>query len=128
MKKKNGAGKQPMPQEKKGPGRPKVQLDEKLIEELGKIDATVEEVAAICGCHIDTIYARPEYSEALKRGRQNGQASVKRKIFEEAMNGNTSLLIWLSKQPRFGFYEYKPQEQLQAQAPVFNITISEGGA
>ena len=102
-------------------GRPKKMLDEARIIELASIDATVAEIASDLGCNPDTIYAR--YSDTLKKGREKGNISLKRKLFELAMSGNPSLLIWLSKQGRIG-YRDRPIEEDQ-KAPQINVVIHE---
>jgi hypothetical protein len=77
-------------------GRPKAQLDEKLIFDLAKIHCTKEEIASIVGCHKDTLYAR--YSDILQRGYDDGKASLKRLQWKSAEAGNVTMQVWLGKQ------------------------------
>ncbi len=100
-------------------GRPKKMLDEARLMEMAAEDCTVAEIAAEMDCHIDTIYAR--YSDALKKGRDKGNCSLKRKLFELAMSGNVPLLIWLSKQ-RLGYRDRQPDE---AQQTTINVYTNE---
>lgn len=106
---------------KNKPGRPKKKIDERQIFELAKIHCTVEEISAVIGCHKDTIYAR--FSDALQRGHNAGQMSLKRKMHEKALSGNgdTSMLIWLSKQ-RLGYKDKQPEMATEVH---FNVYTNE---
>ena|ERR1700678_1166582 len=101
------------------PGRPLAVVDEKRLEDLAAINCTVEEICAVENVHIDTIYAR--YSEVLKRGRAKGCRSLKSKLFEKAMGGDTSALIWLSKN-QCGYRDKPPEEATMIQ---FNVYVNE---
>lgn len=83
-------------EKKKGAGRPKAQIDEKLLYDLAKIHCTKEEIASIMNCHRDTLYAR--YSDILQRGYDDGKRSLKRLQWQQAEKGNIQMLIWLGKQ------------------------------
>lgn len=78
------------------PGRPKMELDRALIEKLAAIQCSNVEIASILGCHPDTL--RDNYSTELNKGRQHGRMTLRRKQWESAMGGNTTMLIWLGKQ------------------------------
>lgn len=104
---------------KRKSGQPKKTLDEERLIEMASHDATVEEIGAELGCHKDTIYAR--YSDVLKKGRLQGNMSLKQKMFQLAMEGNVGLLVWLSKN-RFG-YRDKPEDE--ATHVTFNVLINE---
>ena len=81
---------------KKKVGRPKKELDTKLIERLSSIFCTNEEIASVVECHADTL--ADNFSEYLKKGRSRGKMSLRRMQFEKAQTGNTTMLIWLGKQ------------------------------
>lgn len=77
--------------------RPRLKIDTELLEKLAQIHCTSEEAAAILNCSKDTLEKR--YSAVLKRGREKGLASLKRRMWDAAVNeGNTTMMIWLSKQ------------------------------
>jgi hypothetical protein len=105
--------------EKKGPGRPKKDLDVDLIKKLASIHCTKEEIASVLGCHRDTLYAR--FSDILQQGDEEGKMSLKRKMHEVAMSGNVQMLIWLSKQ-RLGYKDRQPDEVAQT---TFNVYVNE---
>jgi len=77
------------------PGRPPVVLDEAKIEEIAASGCIVSEMAAYFGCAESTLHDK--YSEAMRKGRLKGNVSLRRKMFEKALAGDTTMLIWLSK-------------------------------
>ena len=80
---------------KKG-GRPKKELDIEIIQKLASIMCTNVEIAQVVGCHPDTL--ADNFSEYLKKGREEGKISLRRLQWTKAQNGNTTMLIWLGKQ------------------------------
>lgn len=77
-------------------GRPKLELDEGLIKSMAEIHCTLEEIASVVGCSVDTLERR--YLDIIKDARNGGRMSLRRKQFEVAMSGNPQMLIWLGKQ------------------------------
>ena len=83
-------------------GRPKIEFNLTQVEALGKIQCTLEEVAAVLGVNTETIERRMKDDEAFgaayKKGRDEGKASLRRKQWELALAGNIVMNIWLGKQ------------------------------
>ena len=83
-------------------GRPRLEFDLRLVEDLGKIQSTQSELAAVLGCHLDTVKDRlrndPEFSAAYEKGLENGKSSLRRIQWKSALGGNTTMQIWLGKQ------------------------------
>ena len=77
-------------------GRPKKEIDEDEVFLLASYGLTRTEIAAIVGCHANTIDIR--FSEILKEGHEHRNGSLRRKQYEVAMHGNVAMLIWLGKQ------------------------------
>ena len=77
-------------------GRPKKELDIEIIQKLASIMCTNVEIAQGVGCHSDTL--ADNFSEYLKKGREEGKISLRRLQWTKAQNGNTTMLIWLGKQ------------------------------
>lgn len=77
-------------------GRPVKNLDEELIFRLSTIHCTMKEIAAILGCSIDTLERR--YLDIIEAGRQMGKMSLRRAMYANALSGNATMQIWLSKQ------------------------------
>jgi hypothetical protein len=84
-------------------GRPEIELDAKQAEAFGACRATQETMAAIYGCHVDTIKRRmqdedSEFCRAYKRGFSRTKMRISEAQINYALMGNASLLIWLGKQ------------------------------
>lgn len=76
--------------------RPKLVIDPQLVHDLAAINCTMEEIAAITKCSVDTLERR--FADIIKDGRDIGRSSVRRKQYEVATAGNVTMLIWLGKQ------------------------------
>ena len=67
-------------QEQHPTGRPRLTFDLRLVEDLGKIQSTHSELAAVLGCHLETVRDRlhndPEFSAAYEKGLENGDVCV----------------------------------------------------
>jgi hypothetical protein len=79
-------------------GRPKVAIDLKLAEELGRLHCTLEECSAVLGVKQSTLSMRKDFLEIYKRGLSNGKSSLRRMQWKSAMAGNVTMQIWLGKQ------------------------------
>lgn len=95
-----------MTEEKNKGGRPRsLEADTatlKIIQGLGQIQATSKECAAVLGVSEPTWIAfkksNPEVEGALHMGQGEGLASLRRRQFKAANDGNPSMMIWLGKQ------------------------------
>jgi len=86
-------------------GRPKIELTPEqceLAETLAGMQCTHAEIAAVLKVSEDTITRRkqddPSFAEAIKRGQENGKASIRRMQYKAAKDGNATMQIWLGKQ------------------------------
>jgi hypothetical protein len=72
------------------------------VEDLGKIQSTHSELAAVLGVSIETVKRRlkedPEFCAAYEKGLENGKSSLRRIQWKSALGGNTTMQIWLGKQ------------------------------
>ena len=82
---------------KKPVGRPKTQIDLDLAEKLGRIQCTLAECSSILNVPLSTLSTHAEFSEAFKRGQQQGKMSLRRLQFKHAET-NPTMCIWLGKQ------------------------------
>ena len=92
-----------VPQQEKHPGgRPRLTFDLRLVEDLGKIQSTHSELAAVLNVSIETVKRRlrddPEFCAAYEKGLENGKSSLRRIQWKNALGGNTTMHIWLGKQ------------------------------
>jgi len=89
-------------QQKHPGGRPRLTFDLKLVEDLGKIQSTHAELAAVLGVSIETVKRRlkddPEFCAVYEKGLENGKSSLRRIQWKSALSGNTTMQIWLGKQ------------------------------
>jgi len=85
-----------MTKEKRKVGRPKIEIDEKILESLAGILCTNEEIASFFNCSSDTLTRN--FAESLKKGRDKGRISIRRLQWDKAQDGNVTMLIWLGKQ------------------------------
>lgn len=76
--------------------RPPLDIDEQLVENLAAIHCTMEEIASVCGCSVDTLERR--FADVIKRAREKGKSSLRRLQWQAAQKGNVTMLIWLGKQ------------------------------
>ncbi len=76
--------------------RPKLQLDEKLIEKLATIHCPIKEIAAMLDCSVDTLDRN--YADLIAKGREKGKSTLRRTQWNAAMSGNVVMMIWLGKQ------------------------------
>lgn len=88
---------------KKKTGRPRVEIDYKLVNSLCEIQCTGEEIASVLDIDYDTLNRRikqdtgKSFTEYFDLKRQSGKASLRRKQWKMADN-NATMAIWLGKQ------------------------------
>ena len=88
---------------KKKAGRPRIEFDLSVVEGLGRIGATVNDMVHVLPAGKRTIAERmadPEsdFRTAYEKGRSLLNSSLRRKQIQVAMSGNVVMLIWLGKQ------------------------------
>ena len=93
----------------------KCDLDLKLIEALASVGCTMEEMARISHCSVDTLERR--CADIIKSGQANLNMSLRRKQVELANAGNVTMLIWLGKQ-RLGQSDSKDNVFI-SRTPIF---------
>lgn len=77
-------------------GRPKKEVDSKILGNLASIGCTIEECASVMGVSARTL--RRNYAEIIDQNREKGKASLRKKMFDKAIKkDNTPMQIWLSK-------------------------------
>ena len=79
--------------------RPRKELSEKeikMLELLGGMHAPLDEIAAVFDISKRTIDRR--YGNVLKKGKAKFAANMRMKMASMALQGNVTMLIWLSKQ------------------------------
>jgi predicted transcriptional regulator len=110
-------------------GRPKWIPDEltcRKAREMASRGLTVAQIADCLGVSDATIYERqkeyPEFLEAIKRGRSEGINQVTNKLFEKAVDGdNTCMIFYLKTRDResWGEQYVEPVKEI----PPINIVV-----
>lgn len=86
---------------------PDITLEDQVMK-LAAINCTWSEIAAVIGLKEHTI--RRRFAQIYKKGRESGKMSLKRKMYDLAINGNVTMCIWLSKQ-MLGYTDKVEQNQ-----------------
>ena len=110
-------------------GRPKWIPDADICaraSEMASRGLTVEQIADCLGVSRETIYQRqkeyPEFYESIKRGRSAGMNQITNALFEKAVNGdNTAMIFYLKTRDRenWGEQYIEPVKEI----PPINITV-----
>ena len=85
-------------------GRPTVVIDYDTLQKLCAIHCTGEECASILGMDYDTLdralkrEKKGGFTDYFKKHSASGKMSLRRRQFEQAESGNTTMLVWLGKQ------------------------------
>lgn len=85
-------------------GRKPITIKWEEFDALCAIQATLREMAIVFGCSEDTIqravkkHYKENFSVVFGEKRQRGFISLRRRIWQSALNGNVTLLIFLAKQ------------------------------
>ena len=97
-----------MPRKKSKPkpnpvGRPPLEIDRRMLEQLASIGCTIEEAAGVIGCGRRTLFDRlkdPELKEVWETGQLKGKVSLRRLQWRHANGSGSSavnMTIHLSK-------------------------------
>jgi hypothetical protein len=91
------------PKPRRKAGRPPIEFDLKLVEAMGKIGATAEEMAYVLPASLRTIRDRmadheSDFCMAYQQGYSQLRMSLRRKQVAMALDGDRTMLIWLGKQ------------------------------
>lgn len=112
---------------KKKNGRPLTEINYTQLDKLCAIQCTGEECAAFIGIDYDTL------QRALKRDKKttftdyyaqksaSGKISLRRRQFQAAEDGNSTMLVWLGKQ-WLGQSDKREEAEVQATQPL-NVTF-----
>jgi hypothetical protein len=90
-----------MTSKRKG-GRPKKDVDLAMVEALGKLHVTQAELSSVLKISVATVERRlaekGDFYEAFEKGKAEGKISLRRKQWQQAHDGDKTMLIWLGKQ------------------------------
>ena len=77
-------------------GRPRLQIDLKILANLAQIGCPDYEIARILGISARTL--QRNFADFIDENREKGKASLRKKMWDKALKkDNTHMQIWLSK-------------------------------
>lgn len=85
-------------------GRPRIEIDKKIFENLCAIQCTEVEICDCFECCEDTLNSwckrtyKKTFSEIYAQKRGRGRSSLRRMQWKAAEKGNATMLVWLGKQ------------------------------
>jgi len=84
-------------------GRLRIEFDLEMVEALGRLGATAEEMAHVLPASQSTVEHRmtdptSDFYNAYKRGQSNLKVSLRRQQISMALKGDRTMCIWLGKQ------------------------------
>lgn len=71
-------------------------IDRELIYRLACIQCSDQEIAEVVNTSVGSL--RKRFQKILDKGKQEGRKSLRRAMYEKALNGDSRLQIFLSKQ------------------------------
>lgn len=98
-------------------GRPKKEIDERVVEGFANVGATNVEIADFFNVDEGTI--RNRFSDILTKARANKKLKLRRMQWQLAEKGNLGMLIWLGKQ-------YLGQTEKVEATQENHVLVSEG--
>lgn len=102
-------------------GRPPTLLDANKLYELAQTLLPDEVIASIMNFDCETLVTK--YSEILQAGRNDRKHTLSQRMWHKAIvEGDTKMLIWLSKQ-HLGYKEQWPDMQQNQQINIFTSDI-----
>ena len=98
------------------------------VEELASQGLTNAQIAACLGICEDTLYTKQrqltEFSEAIKKGRASGIQQVSNALFEAALSGNVTAMIFFLK-TQAGWKEPPVPEQKYSREELIELVEQE---
>ena len=109
-------------------GRPEIKITEELCKKAEAYAAqglTMPQIASVLGMSETTLYDKKgkftEFSEAIKRGKDKGIATITNALFNKARQGdNTSMIFYLKNQA--GWQDRVEKETIIEQRHVLDLT------
>jgi hypothetical protein len=109
-------------------GRPEIKITEELCKKAEVYAAqglTMPQIASVLGMSQTTLYDKKgkftEFSEAIKRGKDKGIATITNALFNKARQGdNTSMIFYLKNQA--GWQDRVEKETIIEQRHVLDLT------
>ena len=102
--------------------KPKIEIDLAKVEALASRLLSKEQICISLGISESTLYRnqreKTELTEAIKRGREKGVASIANKLVESAIAGNTTAQIFILKTHGGQEWKEKQEVNLSSDQPI----------
>ena len=72
-------------------------IDYVLVEKLASIMCDVEEIGKVLNVEVSTLLSDDKFKQVFDKGKETGKCSLRRMQFKSAENGNTAMLMFLSR-------------------------------
>lgn len=105
------------------PGRPKAVIDWKKVGRYLQAQCSATGIAGILGISVDTFYTRCkkdnniDFTVFSEQKKAEGKELLRAQLFNQAMDGNVTMGIWLSKQ----YLGFKDQVEQTIQIPELKV-------
>lgn len=77
-------------------GRPFIQIDEQILQNLASLQCSYSEMAFVLGVHQDTL--RKRFKDIIEKGKAEGKIKLRRSMYRNATeNNNAAIQIFLAK-------------------------------
>ena len=111
-------------------GRPQIKITKKICEKAEKLSAkglTMSQIASVLNMGESTLYEKqvqyPEFSESIKRGRNKGIEQITNTLFQKAVEGdNTSMIFYLKN-----VAGWKDKVETQHTGEQMNVNVNIAG-
>ena len=111
-------------------GRPQIKITKKLCQKAEKLSAkglTMSQIASVLNMGESTLYEKqaqyPEFSESIKRGRNKGIEQITNTLFQKAVEGdNTSMIFYLKN-----VAGWKDKVETQHTGEQMNVNVNIAG-
>lgn len=118
--------------EKNKGGRPRKQVDYSKLDAMCAIHCTGEECASLLEMDYEALNRALKrdghggFKEYFKVKGANGKMSLRRKQYDQAMSGNSTMLIWLGKQWLGQSDKMEQSTEVDAKITDVKITVVKG--
>ena len=111
-------------------GSPQIKIKKKLCQKAEKLSAkglTMSQIASVLNMGESTLYEKqaqyPEFSESIKRGRNKGIEQITNTLFQKAVEGdNTSMIFYLKN-----VAGWKDKVETQHTGEQMNVNVNIAG-
>ena len=108
-------------------GQPKANIDWNKVSDLLKAQCNATGIAEILGISTDTLYRRcksdnnVDFAAFSQQKKAEGKELLRAKMYQEAMDGDRTMLVWLSKQ----YLEMTDKQKLEHSGNEITINVVE---